>query len=779
MKTQCIHCKASFKVQDEHVGKTVTCPKCKEKFLIIPSESLQKSVAKPDAQKMRPAPPSKSEDVPTAKKEAPGSDQMIQTVPTEKQPRKKIGILGIVAIALGFIACIVITVFITRLTGRITDDEINKVGSEVTIQEEGRFADLVAPATKEEAENQPTVSLPESDEQPKESKPLSPLVTLVKKIQPAVVMIITYDKDNEPSGLGSGFFIDQNGLLITNYHVLEGAVRAEVKTHDGNIYPISLVVAENQDVDLIKVWVDISSQTVRFVPLSKEVPDVAERVMVVGNPEGLEQTVSEGIISAVRDIPILGKIYQITAPISSGSSGSPVANMEGQVIGVATFQMIEGQNLNFAVSGEQVLALKSEKKNITLAEWTFGVSQQKIDEARELYETGLSFLWLDKYEKALDNFKKAAEKNPRYENAFLNIGWCFGELGRHLEAIEAYKQAIRINSDYADAHYNLGVAYGKLGRYQEAIEANKQAIRINPDDAKAHYNLGVDYSDLGRHQEAIEVLKEAIRIKPDFAEAHLNLGNIYSKIGRHQEAIETYKQAIRIKPDYALAHLNLGVNYLLIGDKKSALDEYKILLELDKDFAKTLFDLIYNNNHIIPDEDFIDESTVTSKATNQNSNWEYFEETTISSTISGSIKRGHILKTTSGGIYEVAEYVYLYEYEYSPDVLILHNGNLFKLIIEGFDEPLICKRLNPIPKTNQTLTFRTLPVIESYIDSDFDGIEYGNIYVLANGQIWEQTEAYPYPYPYPMPKVIIWNSGGVYKMKVEKIDRPVTVRRIK
>lgn len=138
------------------------------------------------------------------------------------------------------------------------------------------------------------------------------------------------------------------------------------------MYPIKLVVAKNQDADLIKAWVDMSGRTVDFISLTKESPEVAERVIVVGSPLGLEQTVSEGIISAVRDIPVLGKIFQISAPISEGSSGSPVVNMKGEVIGVASFTTTEGQNLNFAISGEQALALEPEKRNITLTEWAKG-----------------------------------------------------------------------------------------------------------------------------------------------------------------------------------------------------------------------------------------------------------------------------------------------------------------------------------------------------------------------------------------------------------------------
>jgi len=198
------------------------------------------------------------------------------------------------------------------------------------------------------------------------------LTEIVKKIQPVVTTIITYGEDKEVLGQGTGFFVDKKGHLVTNYHVLKGAHGAEVKTYDEKIYTIKSVVVANEDTDLVKVSVDIPEKAVRFVQIVRTVPEVAERVLVVGSPLGLEQTVTEGIVSAVREIPSVGKILQLSAAISPGSSGSPVVNMKGEVVGVATFQLVRGQSLNFAVCSEQILALKSLPKAKSLAEWTSG-----------------------------------------------------------------------------------------------------------------------------------------------------------------------------------------------------------------------------------------------------------------------------------------------------------------------------------------------------------------------------------------------------------------------
>ena len=273
---------------------------------------------------------------------------------------------------------------------------------------------------------------------------------------------------------------------------------------------------------------------------------------------GLEQTVSDGIVSATRDVPGFGNIIQITAPLSSGSSGSPVVNLKGEVIGVATFIVTEGQNVNFAVPGERVARL-APGPGETLAEWKAGAIGQWVALAEVAYRKGLASLWAGDYEVALSYFELAAAIQPRDAETWFRIGACRAKLGRHKEAMGAFTEAIRINPDLAEAHSGLGWAYAKLGLYQEAIEAFKQAIRIKPDDPSAHGDLGVAY------------------------------GNV----GLYQEAIKAYKEAIRINPDYAVAHFALGATYLLTDDRGSALDEYEILRELDRDMANKLFNLIY------------------------------------------------------------------------------------------------------------------------------------------------------------------------------------------
>jgi hypothetical protein len=189
------------------------------------------------------------------------------------------------------------------------------------------------------------------------------LSQLVQNSKPSVFSIITYDNKNNPLAYGTGFFIDSKGTGITNYHVLEGANSALIKTLDGNHYQINNIISQSKKMDIIKFSIENEANRIfPYLKLCQSQPIEAEDVFVIGNPKELEYSVSNGIISSVRNIEDLGKIVQTTAPISSGNSGSPLINMKGEVLGVISFTLLEGQNLNFAISVSNFTKMESINK---------------------------------------------------------------------------------------------------------------------------------------------------------------------------------------------------------------------------------------------------------------------------------------------------------------------------------------------------------------------------------------------------------------------------------
>ena len=170
---------------------------------------------------------------------------------------------------------------------------------------------------------------------------------IAKNFSSSVVTIISLDENDQPLGLGSAFIYNKDCDIVTNFHVLENSKKAIIKTQEGAKYKIVEVLKYDVQLDLLIAKTDIT----KFNPLDIGDSDsviVGENIVAVGNPAGLAGTISKGIISGIRKFEGI-KFIQITSPISPGSSGGPVFNKNGKVIGVATSYIMEGQNLNFAM----------------------------------------------------------------------------------------------------------------------------------------------------------------------------------------------------------------------------------------------------------------------------------------------------------------------------------------------------------------------------------------------------------------------------------------------
>ncbi len=172
---------------------------------------------------------------------------------------------------------------------------------------------------------------------------------IIKNASPSVVKVVVYDITGTKLGEGSGFFI-AHGKIITNAHVVDGAYSAEVRS-SLTVYEQVTITKRDNNVDLALLTVkDAGEPSIALAEIGELRP--GQRVLAIGNPLGLERTVSDGLISAVRGIPGELQIIQISAPISPGSSGGPLLNLQGAVIGVTSAGMSKGQNLNFAIGIE-------------------------------------------------------------------------------------------------------------------------------------------------------------------------------------------------------------------------------------------------------------------------------------------------------------------------------------------------------------------------------------------------------------------------------------------
>jgi hypothetical protein len=194
---------------------------------------------------------------------------------------------------------------------------------------------------------------------PLPAKGIKSIPEIVKEQADGVVFLRVTTKDGERR-LGSGFVVRKTGEILTNFHLVEGANTVTVKLRNDEIYDeVTLLEADaRRDVALIKVrgW---NLPVVRLG--DSDLVQVGERVVAIGNPRGLEQTVTDGLISAIRDTGKGYKLFQMSVPISTGSSGGPLFNMTGEAIGITAAYLEGGQNLNFAIPINYGLALLQDR----------------------------------------------------------------------------------------------------------------------------------------------------------------------------------------------------------------------------------------------------------------------------------------------------------------------------------------------------------------------------------------------------------------------------------
>lgn len=185
---------------------------------------------------------------------------------------------------------------------------------------------------------------------------------IAKKVSASVVTIIG------KTSQGSGVIVDPSGLVLTNLHVIRGQSQISVKLQNGDIYDDVSVVDADARKDIAVIRIKAFNVAVSALGNSDGV-SVGDHVVVIGSPQGLEQTVSDGLISAIRDSGDGYRLFQTNAAVSPGSSGGGIFNQEGDLVGIVAAQLPGGQNLNFGIPINYARGLLETKTSMTLAEF--------------------------------------------------------------------------------------------------------------------------------------------------------------------------------------------------------------------------------------------------------------------------------------------------------------------------------------------------------------------------------------------------------------------------
>lgn len=438
---------------------------------------------------------------------------------------------------------------------------------------------------------------------------------------------------------GTGFVLDSDGTIATCLHLLDGAEALRVRTGDGRSYREAVVRAFDAERDVALIRIEATDLTA--LPLgSSEGLDIGDDVVVIGNPLGLERTVSEGLLSAWREpaeddpeendddlafnsaltrwrLPQT-RLLQISAAVTGGSSGAPVFDRRGEVVGMAFGYMAQSSNLSFAIPVEALEPLLDVEMGLDLASF-----QEQADEARQamsepLLDEARLELELGRIEEAERTLAQALILHPRSVDGLLMRADLLHRRSDYDGMEEVLLEATRVGPESAEAWYELGKFYlpptlesatiarqgvviggtGGPRARDKAMSALRRALEIDEEHPGANRAMGSLLYSEGNAAQAARMLRRAVASEPDLLIAGFQLGEVYLALGRIKNAERVLEDVLDQDDDYALAHYGMARVRSEQYGELAAREHWRRFLELsegDPDLealrARTLRDL--------------------------------------------------------------------------------------------------------------------------------------------------------------------------------------------
>ncbi|MCX7842438.1 MAG: tetratricopeptide repeat protein [Clostridia bacterium] len=223
-----------------------------------------------------------------------------------------------------------------------------------------------------------------------------------------------------------------------------------------------------------------------------------------------------------------------------------------------------------------------------------GLSQSEADikyqEFTVHYNMGNTLFKLNRYEQAIESYRKALEINPNLEYACENTARAFIAMGKKIEALEYYRRIVENDIGNPNAHYILGKLLGELNIFDEAAAELKECTRLNANFHEANEELGKLLSKAGRYEEAEAYFRIVVKNKPKSYKAHYNLGAALYKLNKPEQAVECFRTAIELEPESYKSYYNLAMALDELGRQDEAAKAFKRVIELKDDFIDA-----YNN----------------------------------------------------------------------------------------------------------------------------------------------------------------------------------------
>ena len=417
--------------------------------------------------------------------------------------------------------------------------------------------------------------------------------TVFAAVSPSVVVVETFDSKGKPLSLGSGVVVAA-GRVVTNFHVVRGAAKVRLR-QKSEIWPATVLRADRAHDLCLLTAKDISRTAVSL--RASNTLRVGERVYAIGSPEGLELTLSDGLIAALRQLSD-ASIIQTSAPISHGSSGGGLFDASGRLVGITTSQVVSGQNLNFAMPTEWLKGFVSEEAPATEP----AVTAVTLADSSENPDFRAMTLFIAFYERLpkpdlmrpadqaayLERCDEIVRLSPSFVGGWLCRSAVYMAFSDKEKALSSMREAVRVAPNSADVWFGLAVILNARQDFVEAQTAVDEAIRLAPGKASYFVLKGKILRGQSHFEEAVRFFRKSLDLDPENGDAWEEMAEVYARQGDRARALESAREAIRVKPDNYSSWYALGMIYMK-GEPEKAVEpfrrSYKLSYKPDSSFS--------------------------------------------------------------------------------------------------------------------------------------------------------------------------------------------------
>jgi tetratricopeptide (TPR) repeat protein len=415
---------------------------------------------------------------------------------------------------------------------------------------------------------------------------------ILQHAKAATALVVAISDSSRSVSMGSGFFVSEDGLLVTNAHVVEGGSRLLVYVQDRLVAMAPQILVIDGDADLAALRVSIDSPEI--LALAPDHPVEGTEVMSVGYPRitdilqmgfALHATIGSGMVSGMaqgrsRTSGHQAGFIQTTGILNFGNSGGPLIDIEtGAAVGmvVTTVPYLErAKDRNGTAIGS--VSMKSgigySIPAVFIRQW---LASHHLNAGTTSVHQGVT-----RGSKHILSHGPEPEADRSFATGHLlhSIAMVLRNDSDLLQlAIFHYETAAKLKPDAPWIARNLGLAYADDGQWPRALQAYIKGLEFAPHDAGLLTDAGLAWERTGDHEHAVASYRAALQVNADFGRAHNNLGEILWKTGKQEEAITEFRAALEIDPSLASASYNLGLALESQGQHAEALHTWESFLE--------------------------------------------------------------------------------------------------------------------------------------------------------------------------------------------------------